>query len=67
MDKHRCDELDALIGQQVRAVLYDGSRAAGVPGYADEFSGKHGWRSPGRYYIGSLSLRKSHIKKIERA
>lgn len=61
---HRDEKLDALIGKRVELTAFDGTKAAGVFGYADDFSAKHDYRKPGYYYVGNLSLRKSHIKKI---
>lgn len=61
---HRDEKLDAMIGKNVEITTHDGTKAAGVFGYADDFSAKHDYRKPEYYYVGNLSLRKSHIIKI---
>ena len=57
-------ELMKLVGKNVRVLFYDGEWVWGKLGYADEFSAKHDYRRPKYFYIGNMSFKVSHVKKL---
>ena len=60
------EELMGYVGKKVHILFkYGGEAIYGKLGYADEFSAKHDYRKPGYFYIGNLSFRVSHVRKLE--
>ena len=57
-------ELMNLVGKNVRVLFYDGQWVCGKLGYADEFSAKHDYRKPKYFYVGDMSFKVSHVKKL---
>ena len=57
-------ELMKFVGKNVRVLFCDGSWVWGKLGYADEFSAKHDFRKPKYFYIGNISFKVSHVKKL---
>lgn len=57
-------ELIRLVGKNVRILFFDGVWVWGKLCYADEFSAKHDFRTPNRFYIGNVSFLASHVKKL---
>ena len=57
-------ELMNLVGKNVRVLFFDDTWIWGKLGYADEFSAKHDWRKPKYFYIGNVSFKVSHVKKL---
>ena len=58
-------ELMKLVGKNVRVLFYDGQWVWGTLGYADEFSAKHDFRKAKYFYVGNMSFKVSHVKKLE--
>lgn len=59
------EELMGFVGKEV--FVYFKNRAGGIYGtlgYADDFSAKHNYRKPKYFYIGSVSFRVSHVRKV---
>ena len=59
------NELHQLVGKNVRIIFDDGKTESGILGFAAEFSGKHGYRKPGLFYINNISFRVGCVKRIE--
>ena len=57
-------ELMKLVGKKVVVIFHDNDWICGKLGYADEFSAKHDWRKPKYFYIGNISFKVSHVKKL---
>lgn len=57
-------ELMELVGKNVRVLFFDGDWRYGKLGYVDEFSAKHDFRRPKYFYVGDMSFKVSHVKKI---
>jgi len=59
-------DLINLVGKKV-FVYFKGEEKGiyGTLGYADEFSAKHDYRHPNFFYIGNISFRVSHVRKVE--
>ena len=57
-------ELMKLVGKNVRVLFFDGNWVWGNLCYADEFSAKHDFRKPNYFYIGNVSFKVSHVKKL---
>lgn len=70
-------DLMAYVGKKVRIVFKDSWSVSvgikpnylyvsvcGTLGYADEFSKKHDFRKPNYFYIGNVSFKVSHVKKV---
>lgn len=53
-----------LVGKKVYVCFKDGTSIYGTLGYADEFSAKHDYRKLNYFYIGNVSFRVSHIRKL---
>lgn len=52
------------VGKDVVIVLFDDSTICGKLGYIDEFSEKYDYRKPKNFYIGNMSFKVSHVKKL---
>lgn len=57
-------KLMKLVGKKVYVGFKDGTSIYGILGYADEFSAKHDYRKPNYFYIGNVSFKVSHIRKL---
>ena len=57
-------ELMKLVGKNVRVLFRDGDWVWGTLGYADEFSAKHYFRKVNYFYVGNISFKVSHVKKL---
>ena len=57
-------EIMELVGREVIIVLHDNYTIQGKLGYADEFSAKHDYRKAKYFYVGDMSFKVSHVKKI---
>lgn len=57
-------ELMNLVGREVIIVLHDNRTIQGKLGYADEFSAKHDYRKAKYFYVGDMSFKVSHVKKL---
>lgn len=57
-------ELMELVGKNVRVLFYDGQWVWGKLCYADEFSAKHDYRKAKYFYVGDMSFKASHVKKL---
>ena len=58
-------ELMNLVGKKI--FVYFKGREKGIYGtleYADIFSAKHDWRKPNYFYIGNVSFKVSHVRKV---
>lgn len=59
-------ELLNLVGKKVKIYFKDREKSIyGTLGYVDEFSEKYEFRKPGYFFIGNMSFKVSHIKKVE--
>jgi len=58
-------ELHTFVGKSVEVVFRDDETIKGILGFADDFSAKHGYRKPNYFYVGDISFKVSHIKKIK--
>ena len=59
-------ELLKLVGEKVKVYFKDSeSGIYGTLGYVNNFSEKYGYRKPGYFFIGNMSFKVSHIKKVE--
>lgn len=58
-------ELMFYVGKKVCVYFKDEDKVCGILGYADEFSEKYDWRKPNYFFIGNISFKVSHIRKIE--
>lgn len=59
-------ELMTLVGQKVKIYFKDSERVSyGTLGYVKEFSEKYEFRKPGYFFIGNISFKVSHIRKVE--
>lgn len=58
-------ELMKLVGKNVRVLFRDGEWIWGKLCYADEFSAKHDFRKPNYFYIGNVSFKVSHVRKVK--
>lgn len=58
-------ELMSYVGKKVY-IYFKGEEKGiyGTLGYADDFSAKNGWRKPNYFYIGHISFKVSHVKKL---
>lgn len=60
------NELMSYIGKKVFVYFKDGERGIyGTLGYVDEFSAKHDYRKLNYFYIGNVSFKVSHVRKLE--
>ena len=58
-------DLMKLVGKKVLVYFKGGEKGiCGTLGYVDEFSAKHGWRKPNYFYIGNISFKVSHVRKL---
>lgn len=58
-------ELMAYVGKKVHITFKDtGSSIYGTLGYIDEFSEKYDFRKPNYFYIGNVSFKASHVRKV---
>lgn len=58
-------DLMKLVGKNVFVYFKDGEKGIyGILGYVDEFSEKYGYRKPNYFYIGNMSFKVSHIRKL---
>jgi hypothetical protein len=57
-------ELMTFVGKNVRILFFDGDWVWGKLGYVDEFSVKHDFRRPKYFYVGNMSFKVSHVKKL---
>lgn len=57
-------ELMLYVNKNVRIYFKDGENVCGTLGYADEFSERHNYRKPDYFYIGDISFRVSHVRKV---
>ena len=58
-------ELMNYVGKWVLIHFYDNEWIYGKLGYADAFSAKHDWRKPNCFYIGNVSFKVSHVRKLK--
>ena len=58
-------ELMNLVGKWVLIHFKDNEWIYGKLGYADTFSAKHDWRKPNYFYIGNVSFKVSHVRKVK--
>lgn len=58
-------ELMALVGKNMFVYFKDGEKVYGKLGFVDEFSAKHDYRKPNYFYVGNVSFKVSHVKKVE--
>ena len=58
------DYLMSLVGNTLTLTLFDGTVLRGKLNYCDSFCSKHGYRQPKYFYIGNMSFKVSHVKKI---
>ena len=57
-------EIMNLVGKYVFVEFKSGRIIFGKLGFADEFSAKHDYRKPNYFYVGHISFKVSHIKKL---
>lgn len=58
-------ELMTYVGKKVQVYFKDDEKGiCGTLGYADEFSEKHDYRKPNYFYIGDISFKVSHVRKL---
>lgn len=58
-------DLLKLVGRRVHVTFKDGgSSLCGTLCYADKFGMKHNFRKPKYFYIGNVSFKVSHLKKV---
>lgn len=60
-------ELMSYVGKKVHIYFKDGDDIYGILGYADEFSAKHGYRMTDYFYIGNISFKVSHVRKLAKS
>lgn len=59
------EELMGFVGKKVFVYFKDSVGGIyGILGYADEFSAKHDYRKPKYFYIGHISFKVSHVRKV---
>ena len=58
-------ELMSYVGKKVTVYFKDDEKGiCGTLGYADEFSEKYDYRKPNYFYIGDISFKVSHVRKL---
>lgn len=57
-------ELMTYVGEKAHIAFKNGSSVYGTLGYVDEFSEKHDFRKPNYFYIGNVTFKVSHVKKV---
>lgn len=64
-------ELMNLVGKRVRVTFTDGDVIEGRLAFADEFSAKHDYFTPGNFYLkeilnrNNIGFKVSHTKRVE--
>lgn len=54
-----------LVGSEVFIYLFDDEKPIhGTLGYVYQFSPKYGYRKPNYFYIGNISFRVSHVRRV---
>ena len=61
----KISDVQQYLGKYVRIVFFDDTEREGVMGYTPFFSYEYGYRKPNYFYIGNLSFKASHVKKIK--
>lgn len=57
-------ELMSHVGEDVFIWLKDGEEIPGTLRFADNFSKEHDYRKPNYFYIGNVSFKVSHVRKL---
>ena len=59
------NELMLYVGKKVHIYFKNGERDIyGTLGYVDEFSAKYDYRKSNYFYIGNISFKVSHVRKL---